>query len=288
MKIKKPKINLTYKDTVFTKYFSDKNRLIEIYNAINGTNYTSDVNLEINTLKTVLYHGRYNDISFTLDNKLVVLIEHQSTKKPNMPLRFLLYLARLYENIIDDDNIYSDDLIEIETPEFYVLYNGENEHIEEESELKLSDAFKDKSIIQMELTVKVYNINKGHNEKLLNNSGSLNEYAIFVAKVRENLKNRMTKEKAIEEAVTYCKNNNIMSEFLKKHSGEVINMLTAEFNIDKYGDARERKGEKRGEIKGKTEVVKEAIKMGMLSKDIARLTGWSIDEIEELKEKNKL
>ena len=265
-----------------------RKKIIEIYNAINGTNYTSDVNLEINTLKTVLYHGRYNDISFTLDNKLVVLIEHQSTKKPNMPLRFLLYLARLYENIIDDDNIYSDDLIEIETPEFYVLYNGENEHIEEESELKLSDAFKDKSIIQMELTVKVYNINKGHNEKLLNNSGSLNEYAIFVAKVRENLKNRMTKEKAIEEAVTYCKNNNIMSEFLKKHSGEVINMLTAEFNIDKYGDARERKGEKRGEIKGKTEVVKEAIKMGMLSKDIARLTGWSIDEIEELKEKNKL
>ena len=286
--MRKPKINFKYKDTVFTKYFSDKNRLIEVYNAINGTNYTSDVNLDINTLKNVLYLGRYNDISFTLDNKLVVLIEHQSTKNPNMPLRFLLYLARLYENIIDDDNMYSDDLVEIETPEFYVLYNGEREQIEDEIELKLSDAFKDKSICQLELTVKVYNINKGYNEKILNKSVALNEYAIFIAKVRENEKNGMTREDAVKEAITYCINNKIMSEFLKEHGGEVTNMLTAEFNIDRYGEVRERIGERRGMDKEKERMALELIKMGMSLEDIARMTGWNIEKIEELRKLKKV
>ena len=286
--MKTPKINFKYKDTVFTKYFSDKNRLIEIYNAINGTNYTSDVNLEINTLKNVLYLGRYNDISFTFDNKLVVLIEHQSTINPNMPLRFLMYLARLYENIIDDTNLFTDDLVEIETPEFYVFYNGNSKQIKDESELKLSDAFKDKSKCQIELTVKVYNINIGHNENLLNKSKSVNEYAIFITRIHENEKNGMTREEAVTEAVTYCISNNIMQKFLKEHSGEVLNMLTAEFNIEKYGEAMRKSGEKKGEKKGKIEVALEAIKVGMLLKDIARITGLGIEEIEELKKKNKL
>ncbi|MCL2772644.1 MAG: hypothetical protein FWD71_04765 [Oscillospiraceae bacterium] len=284
----KPKINLKYKDTVFTKYFSDKNRLIEVYNAINGTNYTPDVNLSINTLRNVLYLGRYNDISFTLDNKLVVLIEHQSTINPNMPLRFLLYLARLYEIIIDDTNLFTDDLVKMETPEFYVFYNGENKKIEDESELKLSDSFKDKSKCQIELIVKVYNINKGHSENLLNNSGSLNEYAIFIAKIRENIKNGIIKEKAIENAITYCINNNIMCEFLKEYSGEVINMLTAEFDIDKYGEAMRKSGERKGIEKGIEKVVLNAIKKNMPIEDIADMTGLTVDEINKLKHKNKV
>ena len=286
--MKKPIINLKYKDTVFTKYFSDKNRLIEIYNAINGTNYTSEVHLEINTLKNVLYLGRYNDISFILDNKLIVLIEHQSTINPNMPLRFLLYLALLYEIMIDYMNLFKDDLIEIETPEFYVFYNGKSKKIKDESELKLSDAFKDKSKCQIELTVKVYNINKGHNKKLLDNSAALNEYATFIAAVRENEKNGMEIEQAVKEAVTYCVNNNIMREFLKEHSGEVLNMLTAEFDIEKYGEAMRKSGEKSGIEKGIEKVAVKAIKKNIPIEDISEMTGLTVDKIENLKKKNKL
>jgi hypothetical protein len=41
-----------------------------------------------------------NDISFEIGDKLVVLIEHQSTINPNMPLRLLLYIGRVYEKIL--------------------------------------------------------------------------------------------------------------------------------------------------------------------------------------------
>jgi len=196
-------------------------------------------------------------------------------------------------------------LIKIAAPEFYVFYNGYKDEFKDETELNLSDAFKDKSIRQLELTVKVYNINKGHNEELLNNSKALNEYAVFIARVRRNEKKGLKREESVTEAVTYCINNNIMRDFLKDYSGEVINMLTAEFDIEKYGEAMRKsgekkgiiegekrgekkgmiKGEKKGEKRGKIEVASEALKMGMLLNDIAKITGLSAEEIEKLKEK---
>jgi hypothetical protein len=78
-------INREYKDSVFTLLFNDKERLPELYNAINGTNFTEKDGIEINTLQNALFMGRVNDISFILADALVVLLEHQSTINPNMP-----------------------------------------------------------------------------------------------------------------------------------------------------------------------------------------------------------
>jgi hypothetical protein len=54
-------------------------------------------------LEGVLFKARMNDISFEIGDKLVVLIEHQSTINPNMPLRLLLYIGRVYEKILGDE-----------------------------------------------------------------------------------------------------------------------------------------------------------------------------------------
>lgn len=85
-------VNNKYKDSVFTLLFKDKYKLIELYNAIEETNYTDNTDIEINTLEDVLFMNRVNDISFIIDGKFVVLIEHQSTINKNMPLRFLMYI----------------------------------------------------------------------------------------------------------------------------------------------------------------------------------------------------
>ncbi|MCL2772803.1 MAG: Rpn family recombination-promoting nuclease/putative transposase [Oscillospiraceae bacterium] len=87
--------NKKYKDSVFTRLFGEKDKLAELYNAINGTKYTPD-DITITTLENVIFIGRVNDISFTIGDRLIVLIEHQSTVNPNMPLRCLLYIARHY------------------------------------------------------------------------------------------------------------------------------------------------------------------------------------------------
>lgn len=60
------KINRRYKDRLFRFVFHDKKDLLELYNAINGTDYKDTKELEINTLENVLYLGMKNDLSFLL------------------------------------------------------------------------------------------------------------------------------------------------------------------------------------------------------------------------------
>ena len=177
--------NKKYKDSVFTRLFSDKKNLIELYNAIENTNYSTDTDIQINTLEDVLFMDRVNDISFVIGDKFVVLVEHQTTVNYNMPLRFLMYIARLYEKMIDNKAIYRENLIKIPTPEFIVMYNGKNEQPEEQI-LKLSDAFIEKSDIKLEVIVKIININYGKS-KILEKSENLNGYSYFIYDIQKYL-----------------------------------------------------------------------------------------------------
>jgi hypothetical protein len=98
--------NRTYKDSVFSLLFANPETLRELYGAIEGITLPPDIPVTINTLEDALYKALINDISFMIGDKLVVLIEHQSTINPNMPLRLLLYIARLYEKITGSDDLY--------------------------------------------------------------------------------------------------------------------------------------------------------------------------------------
>jgi hypothetical protein len=71
--------NREHKSSVFTEFFHEKARLIELYNAVTNANYPADTDIQINTLKDALFIGRQNDISFLLDDTLIILVEHQST-----------------------------------------------------------------------------------------------------------------------------------------------------------------------------------------------------------------
>ena len=132
--------NRAYKDSVFSLYLSKPERLIEVYNAVAGTDYPLDTPVEINTLTEALYKNQMNDLSFVLDNQIVVLIEHQSTLNENMALWLLLYSARVYEKMVKSDAIYRKKRIPIPVPKFIVLYNGE-EPYPEHGVQKLSDSF---------------------------------------------------------------------------------------------------------------------------------------------------
>jgi hypothetical protein len=238
-------VNKKHKDTVFVNFFSDEARLIELYNAISGENYDKTVPISINTLSDVIFKNRKNDISFLLNNRLIVFYEHQSTINENMALRFLIYLARIYEKIMNKSAIYRRKQIKIPRPEFIVLYNGVANY-PEYSELKLSDAFIDAGIEKpaIDLTVKIFNINKGQNANLVEKSRNLNDYVIFIDKIREfqaELKDKIDDEKhqsenlleeAIIKAVYWCIENDIMKDFLETNSSEVKNMVMDEWDMD--------------------------------------------------------
>ena len=172
--------NREFKSSLFSELFSDPVRLRELYNAIANTNYGEDTPVELNTLEDILIKDLKNDVSFVIDDKFVVLIEHQSTLSENMPLRILLYIARLYERIAKYEDVYRDRLLKIPTPEFIVLYNGEKKFPDERI-YRLSDAYKtsDESVEKfgsMELTVRVVNINPNGNAELLGKSSTLAGY----------------------------------------------------------------------------------------------------------------
>jgi hypothetical protein len=231
------KTNRKFKDSVFTLLFSEKSNLLELYNAIGNTNYGSDTDIRITTLDDALFMEQINDISFVIEGKLVVLIEHQSTLNPNMPIRMLLYIARTYEKIVDKSGLYSTKKMSIPKPEFIVLYNG-TEECPDKQVLKLSDMFSEPlvgEIANLELYVSVYNINKGRNEEFAKRSEKLKGYEFFVFLVREHLKS-MGRDSAIKRAVSECIRGGVLKDFFAEHGSEVENMLLSEWNLD---DAKE-------------------------------------------------
>jgi len=240
-----------YKNSVFTMLFSIKENSLALFNAVEKTNYGPDTDIKITNLSNVLVKGQQNDISFVLDNKIVVLVEHQSTINNNMALRFLMYISDVYEMIVDRKERYRKERVSIPKPEFIVLYNG-NEDIPEQQELKLSDMFKDLGegeVPNLELTVKVYNINKGHNEELVNRCAVLREYSTFVYLVKEYVKS-MGLGKAIQLAMADCIRQNVLKDFLERHSQEVYNMLYGDWNIDEAREVWEEEAMAMGEAKG--------------------------------------
>ena len=156
-----------------------------------------------------------NDISILIQSKMV-LYEHQSTYNPNMPLRGFLYIAKLYEKYIEENglNIYGRRIIKLPTPEYIVFYNGMEEHPEEEI-LRLSDAFmSEKKIEGYEWSVRILNVNYGKNEELMKKCKPLQDYAILVEKIRENISKGISAEKGIDRAVLECIREGILAECL--------------------------------------------------------------------------
>jgi predicted transposase/invertase (TIGR01784 family) len=285
--------NTKYKDSVFSLLFSDPSLLRELYCALEDVTLPADVPVNINTLRDVLFLDKINDISFEIGGKLVILIEHQSTINPNMALRLLMYVARVYEKIIGDRNIYSSRLVTVPRPEFFVLYNGVSPFPDEQI-LNLSDVFEktdsldlpEKEIAALELVVKVININQGKNENLARKCKTLAGYSVFVAKVREFEKECGDKAEALKRAVRYCRNHDILKEFLEKNATEVINMLMTEWNWDdalavRYEDGME-DGIEKGREDEREEIARNALAKGLSPELICTITGLDMETVKSL------
>jgi len=279
--------NTKYKDSVFSFLFSDPDLLRELYCALEGVNLPADIPVTINTLQNVLFMEKINDISFELGGKLVVLIEHQSTINPNMALRLLLYIARVYEKMFKEKSLYSGKHLPVPRPEFFVLYNG-TAPFPDEQIIRLSDSYektgipgipeKEKPLLELEL--RVININEGRNEEIAKRCRKLAEYSAFIAKVRYFERETGNLEAGMKAAIKYCKDHDILKEFLELHSTEVFNMLITEWDTEKAKEVWYEEGLEEGVIQGKLLTAANLKKMGISTEIIAQATGLSIDEIK--------
>ena len=287
------KHNRRYKDSVFVDLFSEdkyaKNNFLALYNALHDTDYRSTGILKNIRLKQVMYMSFANDVSYLIDNKLIVLAEHQSTVNLNMPIRCLEYIARLYEQLYESKEKYSRKQLVIPTPEFYVFYNGK-EAYSGNSVLKLSDSFvnKYKAEYTLELSVKVVNINYDKDNVIIKRCEPLKQYSQFVDAVRHHI--AIDREHGFETAIKECIQNDILREYLQRKSKEVLNMLIGEYDYDTdIAVQREESfdmGLAEGEARGSRQTAFETARL-MLQRDypeseICLMTGLTKEEVEGL------
>ena len=230
--VKELKPITTYKDRMFRMIFSEKEKLLELYNAVSGKDYKDPELLTINTLENAIYMSMKNDISFLIDSRLS-LYEHQSTYNPNMPLRLLHYISDLYESMVNPIKLYKSSPVQIPPPRFIVFYNGTEERPERE-ELCLSRLYSvEEKEICLELKVLVLNINRGHNKELMEACRTLWEYAEYVRRVRLYRK-EMSIEEAVERAITECIAEGILREFLMKNRAEAKAVSIYEYSEEEH------------------------------------------------------
>lgn len=248
--------NQKYKDTVFRMLFNNKLYLLDLYNAINGTNYTNPDDLIITTLSGETFLKMKNDLSFIINLELNIF-EHQSTPCPNIPLRDLYYLAANLKDLYPNEKLYSSSMIQIPAPRFYMFYNGITS-MDDKVTYRLSDMFMKKvESPSVELVVTALNINNGHNKELLEACKALKGYSLFVAKVRKYKQiaendynsshsiplNLMADNKeimktlvatAISNAIDECIQEDILIDFFTEYRKEIIEVGKHEYSYERH------------------------------------------------------
>ena len=250
--------NREYKSDVFSMLLADKKNALQLYNALNESQYTDPELIEMKTLDSGISLTVRNDAAFVLDSNLSIY-EHQSSVCPNMPIRCLIYFTNIIEKMVNKRNLYGKSLVRIPTPHFVIFYNGEQEQ-PEQYDLSLSDAYAHTvDNPELEVTCRVYNINHGKNKALLDACPVLREYMIFVDYVREyHAQNEYDKlELAINLAIDRCILEGVLKEFLLKHRSEVVKVTQMDYTFDRQielerEEARE-SGLAEGRAKGRAE-----------------------------------
>ena len=289
--------NRNFKDSVFVDLFAKditaKENFVSLYNALHETNLdykTTEVKPVM--IEQVLYMKYYNDIAMLIDNKIVVLIEHQSTINENMPFRILEYIARIYEKVVKTKNKFGKRLVKIPLPEFYVFYNGK-EDFPLEKTLKLSDAFMlpeqkystNLANFPLEITVKVVNINIDKGNPILKRCNVLDQYSEFIELVRNYIDSGT--DDPFATAISQAVKEGFLSDYLARKSTEVENMLMTEYDYDTdiavqreeaYEDGLS-KGLQQGISQGMSQGLSQGIKQGAYEKAVETAKSMLADNL---------
>lgn len=258
-------VNRIYKDRLYKMIFNNKSELLKLYNAINGTHYNDPAMLTITTLDNAIYMTMENDLSFIIDMRLA-LYEQQSTVNPNLPLRFLMYITDIYSAYTKDMNIYGSKKVQIPLPSFVIFYNGVKSQ-PDRTEFLLSELFHPTTDQPaLELKAVMLNINKGHNQELMNACHTLRDYSEYVARIRT-YSAEMPLTDAVEKAITECIHENILRDFLLKNRAEAKAMSIYEYDEEKTLRMFREEGYEDGERNGKIQATIEMCLEFNLSSD---------------------
>ena len=287
-----------YKDSLFCFLFGNeafKKFTLELYNAINHTNYTDTSLLKFRTMKDVLYINVKNDVSFLIKGTFN-FYEHQSSFNPNIPIRMFVYAAHAYNRYIKDHelDVYSSHPLTLPVPKLICFYNGERKEPDEKI-IRFSDCFKKTDKPDIDINVRMLNINHNHNQLLLQSCKPLADYSLFVHQVRTYMKGKDKSEldKALTAAINNLPDESVIKPILLSYRSEVFDMCLTEYTQEHADRVRkieakkrernaEKRGEERGKKQGKLIAYLELVQEGTLDVDeAAKRVGMSVEEFNK-------
>ena len=277
--------NRKYKDSVFTDLFGSdrdgKKNFLDLYNALSGSDYKlGEVSLKRKVIEQALYKTFNNDVSWEINGKLIVLVEHQSTINENMPFRCLEYVTRIYEGIVPVKERYAEKVYKIPNPDFYVVYVGKKQ-LPPEQELRLSDAFYTKDNSKLELVVKVKNCIDPKLLPIFKSCDILKEYCQFIEIVEQNY-NKLFPKKSFKKAIEIAMEQGILTDYLDRKSREVINMLCAKYSYKDDIAVKQREAREEGIQQKAIEDAKSFYVNGASIELIAKSLKMSIEQVQEI------
>lgn len=208
----------TVKDSVFTDLFAEPKYLLQLYKSIHPEDpEVTEEDLETITLENIFTDDIYNDLGFIKGDKLMVLVEAQSTWTSNIIIRGLEYLVNSYRRYFINNNIdlYKNKKVRLPRPELYVIYTGTRKTRPEV--ITLTDEFFGGEKAAVEVTVKmIYDGNKGD---------IINQYVTFTKIIDEQVKIYGRTKQAVLEAIRICKNAYVLKEYLENRESEVVDIM---------------------------------------------------------------
>ena len=280
MKAEKAKVNREFKDGMFRTLFNDKEKMLELYNAVSEEQMGKEAidDIETLTIETPLYIGSRNDLAFLIDGKSMFFCEQQSTRSGNIALRMASYFGKTLDMMFGSE-IYGTRKVMMPAPVFYVFYLGKPDAPEVET-FRLSDHYKENAPENsIEVVVKVYNICYSEKKEILKRSKTLREYSLFISYVNENLDKGMDLEDAVAAAVKRAKRAGVLVDFLNKYATEVEGMLKG-ITVEEYGEVMKREGFEDGRAAGLEQGRTEGLAEGEASKALEMAKAMKSENID--------
>ncbi len=266
----------TIKDSVFTNLFQEKKYLIQLYQALHpeDKDVTEDKLTDV-TIENVLTDNIYNDLGFMVGNRLLILVEAQSTWTVNIIIRALMYLIQTYHNYFErtKQSLYKSKKVQIPMPELYVIYTGDRKT--KPSEISLSQEFFGGKECCLDVKVKmIYDGKEGD---------IINQYVIFTKVCNEQIALYGRTQKSILEAIRICKDRNVLREYLESREKEVVDIMMVLYDNEEIMRSYLESERHEVRLEANIETAKRFLKMKKLSfEEIAVGSGLSVEEVEEL------
>ncbi len=269
-------------DSVFTNLFKDTEYTLQLYKALHpeDADVTKD-EITIVTLENILLNQPYNDLGFTVGNRLLILVEAQTTWSVNIVVRGLLYMAQTIQNHIQEtkQNIYGGRKVSFPEPEFYVIYTGGRK--ERPAHLTLSDEFFGGRRSALEVTVHVlYDGKQGD---------IISQYIAFTKVYQEQIGKYGKTQKAVLETIRICKDKNVLKAYLESREKEVVDIMMALFNkeqvleayVEEERQAAAKSAAKAATIKNAKDTALNLHSMGMDEDFIAKAVNVSVELVKQ-------